>query len=224
MELKLKKKKKKSFGGCVTLSSPLLSVGVVGLECVVPRVKRPLSNPCIHLLRSVSSTSSGWDCPESPPLSAEEGTTPPFIRRDNYPQFFGRGVSRKGVNGCVSSLRLRQAALAPRGGDHGHRGAPGQPLHRTGHQHRRRERDAAHQHRDPGGVQRRGHCTRREAPGWGPDSPGQLRSVPPVPSRVPDICSSGGDSHSSRSKFKCATGQITDIFVLKETLASPVSR
>uniref|UniRef100_A0A3B4BLA8 Uncharacterized protein n=1 Tax=Periophthalmus magnuspinnatus TaxID=409849 RepID=A0A3B4BLA8_9GOBI len=45
---------------------------VVGLECVVPRVKRPLSNPCIHLLRSVSSTSSGWDCPESPPLSAEE--------------------------------------------------------------------------------------------------------------------------------------------------------
>ncbi|CAL1596972.1 unnamed protein product [Knipowitschia caucasica] len=46
---------------------------VVGLECIVPRVKRPLSNPCIHLLRSVSSTSSGWDCPESPPLSAEEG-------------------------------------------------------------------------------------------------------------------------------------------------------
>uniref|UniRef100_A0A8C6VZL6 Ligand of numb-protein X 2a n=1 Tax=Nothobranchius furzeri TaxID=105023 RepID=A0A8C6VZL6_NOTFU len=46
---------------------------VVGLECVVRRVKRPLSNPCIHLLRSVSSTSSGWDCPESPPLSAEEG-------------------------------------------------------------------------------------------------------------------------------------------------------
>ncbi|XP_068160187.1 ligand of Numb protein X 2a isoform X1 [Antennarius striatus] len=46
---------------------------VIGLECVVPRVKRPLSNPCIHLLRSVSSTSSGWDCPESPPLSAEEG-------------------------------------------------------------------------------------------------------------------------------------------------------
>lgn len=52
-----------------------MSVGVVGLECVVPRVKRPLSNPCIHLLRSVSSTSSGWDCPESPPLSAEEGMT-----------------------------------------------------------------------------------------------------------------------------------------------------
>lgn len=50
-----------------------LALGVVGLECVVPRVKRPLSNPCIHLLRSVSSTSSGWDCPESPPLSAEEG-------------------------------------------------------------------------------------------------------------------------------------------------------
>uniref|UniRef100_A0A8C5ASG8 Ligand of numb-protein X 2a n=1 Tax=Gadus morhua TaxID=8049 RepID=A0A8C5ASG8_GADMO len=46
---------------------------VVGLECVVPRVKRPLSNPCIHLLRSVSSASSGWDCSESPPLSAEEG-------------------------------------------------------------------------------------------------------------------------------------------------------
>lgn len=42
---------------------------------MVPRVKRPLSNPCIHLLRSVSSTSSGWDCPESPPLSAEEGMT-----------------------------------------------------------------------------------------------------------------------------------------------------
>uniref|UniRef100_A0A4W5PAC8 Ligand of numb-protein X 2a n=1 Tax=Hucho hucho TaxID=62062 RepID=A0A4W5PAC8_9TELE len=46
---------------------------VVGLECVVPRVKRPLSNPCIHLLRTASSASSGWDCPESPPLSAEEG-------------------------------------------------------------------------------------------------------------------------------------------------------
>ncbi|KAJ8010724.1 hypothetical protein DPEC_G00078140 [Dallia pectoralis] len=46
---------------------------VVGLECVVPRVKRPLSNPCIHLLRTTSSASSGWDCPESPPLSAEEG-------------------------------------------------------------------------------------------------------------------------------------------------------
>lgn len=59
-----------------------VSAGVVGLECVVPRVKRPLSNPCIHLLRSVSSTSSGWDCPESPPLSAEEGMTalPPFVR------------------------------------------------------------------------------------------------------------------------------------------------
>ncbi|XP_077592618.1 ligand of Numb protein X 2a isoform X2 [Stigmatopora nigra] len=46
---------------------------VVGMECIIPRVKRPLSNPCIHLLRSVSSASSGWDCPESPPLSAEEG-------------------------------------------------------------------------------------------------------------------------------------------------------
>ncbi|XP_041735998.2 ligand of Numb protein X 2 isoform X2 [Coregonus clupeaformis] len=46
---------------------------VVGLECVVPRVKRPLSNPCIHLLRTASAASSGWDCPESPPLSAEEG-------------------------------------------------------------------------------------------------------------------------------------------------------
>ncbi|KAM9774519.1 ligand of Numb protein X 2a isoform 1-T1 [Syngnathus typhle] len=46
---------------------------VLGMECIIPRVKRPLSNPCIHLLRSVSSTSSGWDCPESPPLSAEEG-------------------------------------------------------------------------------------------------------------------------------------------------------
>ncbi|XP_052339674.1 ligand of Numb protein X 2a [Oncorhynchus keta] len=47
---------------------------VVGLECVVPRVKRPLSNPCIHLLRTASSASSGWDSPESPPLSAEEGS------------------------------------------------------------------------------------------------------------------------------------------------------
>ncbi|XP_051910465.1 ligand of Numb protein X 2a isoform X1 [Hippocampus zosterae] len=46
---------------------------VLGMECNIPRVKRPLSNPCIHLLRSVGSTSSGWDCPESPPLSAEEG-------------------------------------------------------------------------------------------------------------------------------------------------------
>ncbi|XP_048123033.1 ligand of Numb protein X 2a [Alosa alosa] len=46
---------------------------VVGLECAPPRVKRPLSNPCIHLLRTGSSASSGWDCAESPPLSAEEG-------------------------------------------------------------------------------------------------------------------------------------------------------
>ncbi|XP_028826477.1 ligand of Numb protein X 2a isoform X2 [Denticeps clupeoides] len=46
---------------------------VVGLECAPPRVKRPLSNPCIHLLRTGSSVSSGWDCAESPPLSAEEG-------------------------------------------------------------------------------------------------------------------------------------------------------
>ncbi|XP_030625781.1 ligand of Numb protein X 2a [Chanos chanos] len=46
---------------------------VVGLESVPPRVKRPLSNPCIHLLRTGSSTSTGWDFVESPPLSAEEG-------------------------------------------------------------------------------------------------------------------------------------------------------
>ncbi|XP_063062434.1 ligand of Numb protein X 2a [Engraulis encrasicolus] len=46
---------------------------VVGVECAPPRVKRPLSNPCIHLLRTGSSASSGWDCAESPPFSAEEG-------------------------------------------------------------------------------------------------------------------------------------------------------
>ncbi|XP_058232654.1 ligand of Numb protein X 2a isoform X1 [Hemibagrus wyckioides] len=46
---------------------------VQGLERVPPRVKRPLSNPCIHLLRTGSSTSSGWDFVESLPLSAEEG-------------------------------------------------------------------------------------------------------------------------------------------------------
>lgn len=38
-------------------------------------MKRPLSNPCIHLLRTGSSASSGWDFVESLPLSAEEGTT-----------------------------------------------------------------------------------------------------------------------------------------------------
>ncbi|XP_072545184.1 ligand of Numb protein X 2a isoform X1 [Salminus brasiliensis] len=46
---------------------------VHGLECVPTRVKRPLSNPCIHLLRTGSSASSGWDFVESLPLSAEEG-------------------------------------------------------------------------------------------------------------------------------------------------------
>ncbi|XP_035382543.1 ligand of Numb protein X 2a isoform X1 [Electrophorus electricus] len=46
---------------------------VHGLECVPPRVKRPLSNPCIHLLRTGSSASSGWDFVECLPLSAEEG-------------------------------------------------------------------------------------------------------------------------------------------------------
>ncbi|KAK3541500.1 hypothetical protein QTP86_027247 [Hemibagrus guttatus] len=46
---------------------------VQGLERVPPRVKRPLSNPCIHLLRTGSSASSGWDFVESLPLSAEEG-------------------------------------------------------------------------------------------------------------------------------------------------------
>lgn len=46
---------------------------VHGLECAPPRVKRPLSNPCIHLLRTGSSASSGWDFVETLPLSAEEG-------------------------------------------------------------------------------------------------------------------------------------------------------
>lgn len=46
---------------------------VHGLECALPRVKRPLSNPCIHLLRTGSSASSGWDFVETLPLSAEEG-------------------------------------------------------------------------------------------------------------------------------------------------------
>ncbi|XP_017577629.1 ligand of Numb protein X 2a isoform X1 [Pygocentrus nattereri] len=50
-----------------------VSLGVHGLECVPTRVKRPLSNPCIHLLRTGSSASSGWDFVESLPLSAEEG-------------------------------------------------------------------------------------------------------------------------------------------------------
>ncbi|TSK98436.1 Ligand of Numb protein X 2 [Bagarius yarrelli] len=50
-----------------------LRQGVQGLERVPPRVKRPLSNPCIHLLRTGSSASSGWDFVESLPLSAEEG-------------------------------------------------------------------------------------------------------------------------------------------------------
>uniref|UniRef100_A0A672NFE1 Ligand of Numb protein X 2-like n=1 Tax=Sinocyclocheilus grahami TaxID=75366 RepID=A0A672NFE1_SINGR len=46
---------------------------VHGLECAPPRVKRPLSNPCIHLLRTGSSASSGWDFVETLPFSAEEG-------------------------------------------------------------------------------------------------------------------------------------------------------
>ncbi|TRY76056.1 hypothetical protein DNTS_012276 [Danionella cerebrum] len=46
---------------------------VHGLECTIPRVKRPLSNPCIHLLRTGSSASSGWEFVETLPLSAEEG-------------------------------------------------------------------------------------------------------------------------------------------------------
>ncbi|XP_062841511.1 ligand of Numb protein X 2a [Trichomycterus rosablanca] len=46
---------------------------VHGLERITPRVKRPLSNPCIHLLRTGSSASSGWDFVETLPLSAEEG-------------------------------------------------------------------------------------------------------------------------------------------------------
>lgn len=87
----LRRARRKTVGGaedccekpgrvCPTVNRCLLPfLGVVGLECVVPRVKRPLSNPCIHLLRSVSSASSGWDCPESPPLSAEEGMTPSFF-------------------------------------------------------------------------------------------------------------------------------------------------
>ncbi|KAI4881728.1 hypothetical protein NFI96_026566 [Prochilodus magdalenae] len=50
-----------------------VSLGVHALECVPTRVKRPLSNPCIHLLRTGSSASSGWDFVESLPLSAEEG-------------------------------------------------------------------------------------------------------------------------------------------------------
>nr|XP_055038366.1 ligand of Numb protein X 2a isoform X2 [Misgurnus anguillicaudatus] len=44
-----------------------------GLECAPLRVKRPLSNPCIHLLRTGSSASSGWDYVETLPFSAEEG-------------------------------------------------------------------------------------------------------------------------------------------------------
>ncbi|XP_052398900.1 ligand of Numb protein X 2 isoform X5 [Carassius gibelio] len=46
---------------------------VHGLECAPPRVKRPLSNPCIHLLRTGSSASSGWDFVETLPFFAEEG-------------------------------------------------------------------------------------------------------------------------------------------------------
>ncbi|KAG9330657.1 hypothetical protein JZ751_023424 [Albula glossodonta] len=46
---------------------------VQGGDCVSPQVKRPLSNPCIHLLRTGSTSSAGWEWPESPPPSSEEG-------------------------------------------------------------------------------------------------------------------------------------------------------
>lgn len=58
---------------CIFSAVFLTLKGVHGLECAPPRVKRPLSNPCIHLLRTGSSASSGWDFVETLPLSAEEG-------------------------------------------------------------------------------------------------------------------------------------------------------
>ncbi|XP_061821950.1 ligand of Numb protein X 2a isoform X1 [Nerophis lumbriciformis] len=57
----------------VGVDNPAFEESTEEESVLLPRVKRPLSNPCIHLLRSVGSASSGWDCPESPPLSAEEG-------------------------------------------------------------------------------------------------------------------------------------------------------
>uniref|UniRef100_A0A671T2W6 Ligand of Numb protein X 2-like n=1 Tax=Sinocyclocheilus anshuiensis TaxID=1608454 RepID=A0A671T2W6_9TELE len=62
------------YGMKCIFSAVFLSLkGVHGLECAPPRVKRPLSNPCIHLLRTGSSASSGWDFVETLPFSAEEG-------------------------------------------------------------------------------------------------------------------------------------------------------
>ncbi|XP_036378548.1 ligand of Numb protein X 2a [Megalops cyprinoides] len=46
---------------------------VRGLEYVSPRAKRPLSNPCIHLLRTGSTSSTAWEWPESPPPLADDG-------------------------------------------------------------------------------------------------------------------------------------------------------
>nr|XP_015196757.1 PREDICTED: ligand of Numb protein X 2 [Lepisosteus oculatus] len=47
---------------------------VHSLDCNPARAKRPLSNPCIHLHRTSSTNSSGWDIPEDgPPPPAEEG-------------------------------------------------------------------------------------------------------------------------------------------------------
>ncbi|XP_066555072.1 ligand of Numb protein X 2a isoform X2 [Amia ocellicauda] len=51
---------------------------VHGLDCYPTRTKRPLSHPCLHLQRTSSTGSAGWDCPhDSPPLSAEEGCPKP---------------------------------------------------------------------------------------------------------------------------------------------------
>ncbi|KAJ8413185.1 hypothetical protein AAFF_G00091810 [Aldrovandia affinis] len=47
-----------------------------GVECVSPLAHGPVGNPgnpCIHLLRTDSTSSSGWEWPETPPPSAEEG-------------------------------------------------------------------------------------------------------------------------------------------------------
>lgn len=61
------------------MSDSLVPTGGHGVECVSPLVNGPVGNPCIHLLRTGSTSSSGWEWPETPPPSAEEGIVSLFV-------------------------------------------------------------------------------------------------------------------------------------------------
>ena len=75
----------------------------------------------------------------------------------------------------VCPLRLCEVALASWRRDNCHRGPPGEPVRWAGHQRRRGKWDASHQHRNSGSVQRRGHCTRRQAACRGSDITGKRK-------------------------------------------------